>query len=99
MEPRDTARLAFPGQEFDEHLVQLRLIETAVDLAVMGDADQTRLLAHDQDDGIALHGESERRTMSRPHPAHTGQRLCKREDTPGSDDAALTNDDGAVVER
>src|SRR5580700_2854963 len=99
MEHRRAARATFPGQEFNEHLVQLRLVETAIDLAVVRDADQARLLADDEHDRVALHRESESRAMTRPHPADTGQRLRKWEHATGSNDAALADDHRPVMQR
>src|SRR5205807_2617906 len=63
-----TARLAGLAQLLQQHLAKRRQIQPSVDLALAGDADQPGLLARDEDERIALHGQSERGSMTRPHP-------------------------------
>ena len=98
-EHRGATRSTLLGEQAHQHVVERRLVEAPVDLAVMGDADQSGLFAHDQHHRVALHGQAERGAVSRAHATNTGQRLGERQHAARRDDPAFANDHRAVVER
>ena len=85
-------------EEPEERLAERRPVEVGDDVAVEAEADAATLLAEDDDDGVGLLGDAERRAVTRPERLVEDLRVGHREEDARLRDAEVPDDDGAVVE-